>query len=235
MSDIELIFFDMDGTLLIEDVTDPYGSKARSVWSLIANHLGDDASKREQEARQKCYDREYRSPRELLEDVLEIFREGGLCKDYFYEVVGSIEYFPGVPETFDEVNERGYKTAVISGGFKAMAEKVAEDLKIDYVFAACELLWGHDGYLTGWNLFSLDYKSKLSYAKEIINECGVDESRCAFFGNGNNDVYIAEWLKGAGGISVALNGSEKLQNVCSYAVNQLPDARDFRAVLKYIL
>jgi len=167
--------------------------------------------------------------------VVQVFSDFGLKKDYFEEVIGSYEYFPGVKDVFSELNKReNYKTALISGGFKALADRVSKELGIDYAHAACELKWDPQGNLDGWNLSRTDYGSKVDSLKEIIEECGVDVSDCVYVGNGNNDVSVAEYVVKNGGIAIAFNGTPGLREVCTYSVEQARGEENFCDVLKYI-
>ena len=81
-----------------------------------------------------------------------------------------------------------------------------------------------------WNLLPSDYEGKLDFMKLIMKEHGLKADECAFVGDGKNDIPLAQ----AVGISIAFNGPEELQNVCTHAVNQ-PQAREnFRDVLKFL-
>jgi len=150
--------------------------------------------------------------------------------DFFDRVMSSIEYHPGVHETFEELKKQGYKTALISGGFKAQADRARCDLRIDHVFAACELFWTDEGNLLHWNLLPCDYEGKLDFMKLIIKEHGLKPEECAFVGDGKNDIPLAK----AVGLSIAFNADPELQKVCTHAINQPDGKEDFRGVLRII-
>jgi len=228
----KLFVCDMDGTLIKEKVANSNGEILPSRWDLIMDYLGDDACRREEEAKQKWYDGEYKDhPVDFLKKVIKIFCDEGLEKDYFEKVIGSYKYFPGVRKAFSELHKYEYKTALISGGFMALAEMVSEELGIEYTRAACKLEWDPQGNLVGWNLFREDYGSKIGSLKEIIGECDAEVSDCVYVGNGNNDVSVAKYVVDNGGIAIAFNGTPRLREVCTYSVND----GNFCEVLEYIL
>ena len=75
-----------------------------------------------------------------------------------------------------------------------------------------------------------DYGGKIDFMKLIMNEHGLKKDQCAFVGDGKNDITLAK----AVGLSVAFNGDPKLQEVCTYAINQPKGKEDFRAILQYL-
>ncbi len=231
----KLAVFDMDGTLIKEVVTDSNGEILPSRWTQIMHHLGDEACRREQEAKRKWYDDVYKNhPVDFLNDIIKTFYDGGLKYDYFEKVIGNYAFFPEVEHVIEELHNRGYKTALISGGFKALADEVSEELGIDYTCAACELKWNHQGNLVGWDLFREDYGSKVASLEEIIAECGANVSECVYVGNGNNDVSAAKYVVDNGGIAIAFNGTSELRKVCTHSIMQPGGKENFYDVLEYI-
>lgn len=229
-----MVICDMDGTLIEEEVT-YNGEVLPSRWTQIAMSLGDDAYKREQDAIKKWHACGYDNPVDFLDEAVQIFSDFGLEEDYFREVIDSYEYFPGVKDVFSELGDReNYMTALISGGFKALADRVSEELGIDYTRAACELEWGPQGNLVGWDLSRTDYGSKVDSLKEIIEKCDADVSDCVYVGNGNNDVSVAKYVVDNGGTAISFNGTPELREVCTYSVVQPRGEENFLDVLKYM-
>jgi len=227
---IKLIFFDMEGTLFRKAYKDSKGNTAPSAWSLLAEHLGPEAAKEEDRTKEKWNSGEYAGYVEWMEDTISVHKKYGLTRDFFEKVMAGIDYHPGVVETFDVLRKKGYKTALISGGFKAQADRALKDLKINHAFAACEYLWGDDGELVHWNLLPCDYEGKLDFMNLIMKEHGLTREECAFVGDGRNDVPFAKAVD----LSIAFNGAQELQDVCSHSVNQEEGKEDFRAVLEFL-
>lgn len=227
---IKLIFFDIDGTIFHNELKDSYGNTAPSAWTVIAKHLGKEALKEEEATKVKWTNKEYRGYVEWMEDTIRIHKKYGLRKDFFEKVINSLRYFNGVKETFEEINKRKIKTAIISGSFKALSDRAQKDLKIPHSFTAGEYFWGKDGEIIGWNLLPSDYEGKIVFMKLIMEEHGLKPEECAFVGDGRNDIPLAK----AVGLSIAFNGAKELQAVCTYSINQEEGKEDFREVLKYL-
>lgn len=229
MNKIKLIFFDMEGTLFRKTVSYSYGNTAPSLWSLIALKLGDDAHAEEELTKRKWTHGEYAGYVEWMEDTLRIYRKYGLKREVFEVVMNSVEYHKGVFETFDVLRKRGFRLALISGGFKAQADRALLDLKINHAFAACELFWDDNGNLVHWNLLPCDYEGKIDFMKLIMREHGLEAWECAFVGDGKNDVALAREV----GVSVAFNGAPELMEVCTYSVEQAEGKEDFSEILRF--
>jgi phosphoserine phosphatase len=230
MAEIKCIFFDMEGTIFRKAVETREGRVAPSAWTMIGRKLGEEADKEEEETKNKWNRGEYSGYVEWMEDTIKVHKKYGLTKEKFDWILGLIEYHFGVKETFAELRKKGYKTAMISGGFKAQADRAQKDLFINHAFAACEYFWDKDGKLLHWNLLPCDYEGKLDFMNLIIKEHGLKADECAFVGDGKNDIMLAKSV----GLSIAFNAPLELQKVCTHAVNQEEGKEDFRAILKFL-
>jgi phosphoserine phosphatase len=232
MEKVKLIFFDMEGTIFKSLVVNKhgYGNTSPGLWHLIAEHLGDKALEEENETKQKWNSGGYSGYVEWMEDTIMIHKKYGLKKEFFDNVMNLFEYHEGVREVFNELKRKGYKTVLVSGGFKAQADKAQTDLKIDHAFTACEYFWDNDGNLAHWNLLPCDYAGKLDFMELLMKEYGLTSQECAFVGDGKNDVFLAKEV----GLSIAFNGAEELQEVCTHSINQPEGKEDFREILKYL-
>lgn len=227
---IKLVFFDMEGTIFKKAYKDSKGNTAPSFWTLLAEHLGPDALEEEEWTKEKWNNNEYSGYVEWMEDTIKIHQKYNLDKKFFDKVMDMIDYHDGVKDVFKELKKRGYKTAMICGGFKAQADRAQMDLKINHTFAACEYFWDEKGKLIHWNLLPCDYEGKLDFMHLIIKEHGLKKDECAFVGDGRNDIPFAKAVK----LSIAFNGAPELQEVCAHSVNQPDGKEDFRAILKYL-
>lgn len=229
---IKLIFFDMEGTLFSKKVKDMfnYGNTSPGLWHIIAEHLGEKALEEENATKEKWNAGKYAGYVEWMEETIEIHKKYGLTKSFFEKVMSSVDYHKGVKETFKKLNEKGYITAVVSGGFKAQSDRAQTDLKINHAFAACEYFWGKNEKLLHWNLLPCDYEGKAKFMKLIMEEHGLLPEECAFVGDGKNDVFLAKEV----GLSIAFNGAKELQRVSTHSINQPEGEEDFTEVLKYL-
>ena len=230
MGKIKLVFFDMEGTLFKKVIKFTKGNTAPGAWTLISQHLGPEAVAEEDKTKEKWTAGGYKGYVEWMEDTIKIHQKYGLNKKFFEKVMGTTQYYKGVKEVFEELKRKGYRTAVITGGFKAQADRAQTDLKIDHSFAACEYFWDKNGNVIHWNLLPCDYDGKIDFMKLIMKEHGLTPEQCAFVGDGKNDIPFAK----AVGVSIAFNGAPELQKVCTYSVNQPEGKEDFRAVLQYL-
>ena len=227
---LKFAFFDMEGTLFRKAVAEETGNIAPSAWQLLAENLGGEALAEEKQTRVKWNRGEYSGYVEWCDETLRIYQKHGLTRDLFGRVISTIDYHPGVHVTFEELRKRKIRTALISGGFKAQANRAQVDLKIDHAFTACEVFWNGSGLLEHWNLLPCDYEGKRDFMELIMKEHGLSADECAFVGDGRNDIPFA----GAVGLSIAFNGARELQQASTHAVNQPPGEEDFRAILRYL-
>lgn len=87
-----------------------------------------------------------------------------MTRSSFEETLFSIDYHPNVKSVFEQLRGLGCVTALISGGFKAQADRCVEDLLINHSFACCEIFWAADGTVRHFNTLPSDYKGKLTCA-----------------------------------------------------------------------
>lgn len=224
---IKIIFFDMEGTIFKKVAEDTKYNTSPSAWTLLAQHLGKDAMKEEDNTKRIWTSKGYSSYLEWMEETIKIHKKYGLDKNFFEKVMSMIDFNPGVKETFDALRKRGFKTVLISGGFKAQADRAQKELKIDHSFAACEYFFDEKGRLTHWNLLPSDYIGKIDFMHLIIREYNFTREECAFVGDGKNDIPLAEEV----GVSIAFNAAKELQNVCNFSINQEKGKEDFREIL----
>lgn len=225
---IKLIFFDMEGNVFETGIKE-YGARtAASVWTVIARNLGKNATAEEQVTKDKWNVGKYKNYIEWMEETIEIHKKHGLKMNTFYNIIHKIPYVPGAKKTFEELRKRGYKTAIISGGFKNQANRALRDLKIDHVFAACEYFFDDKSKkLSHWNLLPCDYEGKVDFLRLMMREYGLHPQQCAFIGDGVNDIPLAQEV----GTSIAFNAREELQKVCTHVIDQ--KQKNLKAILKY--
>jgi phosphoserine phosphatase len=132
----------------------------------------------------------------------------------------------GAIETFKELRSRGYKTAVITGSFEALALRAKEELGLDYAVGHCRLNFDDSGRLESWNLIPCDFDGKSVYFKKIAEKEGVSYSECAYVGNEINDIPIFRDVE----LSIAFNTTKE---EVKKAADVVIDKKDLREILKY--
>lgn len=224
----ELVVFDMEGTLFKKVFKDEEGHTATSAWTLLAHHLGEDALAEEEATKQKWENGEYASYIAWVEDTIRIHQKYGLDRTYFEQLIKSVEYRDGVADVFAALNDAGVRTAVVTGGFKAQAERVQRDFGVNHILAACEYYWADDGTMDGYNILPSDHQGKQAFVDQLLDTYGITRDDVAFVGDGANDVPIAMY---AGGPTLAIDGAEELRDVADASIST--DNGSFADVLNH--
>lgn len=223
----KVIFMDLEGTLLKKAFHLDDGMVAPSAWTLLAERLGPEALEEEQATKDRWLNKGYRSYIDWMQDTIMIHQKYGLTLKVFEEVMNSVEEMPGARKAVLRFHECGAVTAIISGGFKALADRVQRDFKIHHALSGCEYFFNpQTGQLEHWNLLPSDYEGKTHFVKAIMTEYGIPKEECAFIGDAQNDVRVAQEV----GLSIAFNAQPELQQVCTHVINQTPGNEDFEEV-----
>ena len=231
-SNVRIVFADMEGTLFYPVVKMTHGI-APSSWTLMAQDLGEDALTMEENMKKRWKEGGFKNAKgeqsylEFMRESVQMHQMLGLKKETFEKAI-DVPYHPGVKETYEFFKDGGIKTALISGGFKAQADRAQQDLKIDYALAGCQYFWKEDGTVDHFNLNDSDYLGKVKFVRGIMEQEGADPNQCVFIGDGPNDALIGKEV----GISVSFNGCKKLEEACNYVIRQKEGKENFVEVLK---
>ncbi len=225
---IKLIFFDMEGVIFETGITENRKAVIASVWTVLGNSLGKECKKKEDEGKIMWAEGKFNNYIEWCEWTLKLFQKHGLTIKQFYDIINKVPYMDGAKETFKELKKKGYKTVIISGGLKNLANRAIRDLDIDTTFAAVEYFFDDKtGKLVSWNILPTDYEGKIDFLRLMMREYKLHPQECAFIGDGVNDIPLAKEV----GTSIAFNARKELQEVCTYSINQ--KKKNLKAILKY--
>ncbi|MEI6206080.1 MAG: HAD-IB family phosphatase [Desulfuromonadales bacterium] len=173
-----------------------------SAWTLLCDLLGPEASKKNQANWEKWRDGGYPGYSEWVIDTIKLHKEYGLTRKLFDAVIHeSAEYFPGVAETFETLRSQGITIALVSGGLKAMADRVSLDFKLEHCFTSAEYFWNPDGTIRHWNCQPSDFIHKKSLVKLLLHDLGFSKEKAVFIGDGGNDREVAQYV----GYSIGFN------------------------------
>ncbi|MFZ1023812.1 MAG: HAD-IB family phosphatase [Thermoplasmata archaeon] len=173
---IELVAFDMDGTLV--DV--------ESSWAAVHAHFGDSNTE---------------SLRLFLEDRLddEAFirsdiriwwkHKPDLSIDDLEAILAGVHLMPGATQLFQSLHERHCLTAIVSGGIDVLARRIGQELGVDYVLANGFEVDG-DGRLTGEGIVRVPIKHKEEVLAQVQRQLGVTPEVTAAVGNSEIDVGL---------------------------------------------
>jgi len=195
---MRLIVMDVDSTLIQNEVIDLLAERAgctaevaKVTESAMRGELNFAASLRERSA--------------LL---------AGLDAGVLDEVRASLRLTPGARTLVRTLKRLGYKCGIVSGGFTAVIQPLADELGIDYV--AANTLEVTDGRLTGRVLDPIvDREGKTTALRKFAQAAGVPLAQTVAVGDGANDLGMI----GAAGLGVAFNAKPVVRDAADTAVN----------------
>lgn len=207
--DRKLFVFDMDSTLIGQEVIDQ-----------IADHAG-------------VSDEVKAITKEAMEGNLDfsesLKRRVSLLKDtsstVLSSVANSLTFNPGVLETIAMIKKAGHKVAVVSGGFLNVISAPLAELKIDYLYA--NELEVKDHKLTGQLIGEImDATGKADALKKSASAAGIPLSNVVVIGDGANDLEMMS----IAGHSFAYNAKEIVREKAETTISH----PDMRAILLFV-
>lgn len=194
-----LLVMDVDSTLILEEGIDLLGEEAG---------LGAQVAAITERAMRGELDFE-----EALRERVALLK--GLPVSVFDRIIKKIQFTPGAAELVSELKMRGYKVAVVSGGFHETVDRLAAQLELDYVRA--NRLEVVDGVLTGQVLGEIVTKdTKKACLEEWATENGLSLSQTIAMGDGANDLPMIQ----RAGIGVAFCAKPIVQEQAPYQINE---------------
>lgn len=204
---IKLIAFDLDNVLIDGEAIDEIG-----------NIVG--IQKEIAEITEKAMEGEIDFETAIKERVTLL---KGTSVDEIKEVIQNIPLMEGVEETIDELKKRGYKIATISGSFEVIANRLKEELDLDYAFS--NVLHEEDGVLTGEVSGPLVNGSKADVLKDILKMENISAAECAAVGDGANDISMLETAE----LGIAFNAKPVLIEIADIVIEK----KDLKELLPY--
>lgn len=197
-TDKKLIVFDMDSTLIQHEVIDEMamvhgiGDKVKLITERTMNgELNFD---------------------EALKERVSLLK--GLKRESMDSIMLHLKVSPGVPELISAVKKQGYKTAVISGGFKYFAENFKTKLGMDYAFAN-DLEWDQNvlsGRVVG-KIINAQEKARL--LDELAQKEKISLQQIVAVGDGANDLPML----GKAGFGIAYHAKEKVRKEAKHQMS----------------
>jgi phosphoserine phosphatase len=195
---MRLLVMDVDSTLIQDEVIDLLaaragcaGEVAKVTAAAMRGDLDFNASLRERVA--------------LL---------AGLDESVLDAVRAELRLTPGARTLIRTLKRLGYKCAIVSGGFTAVIEPLAQELGIDYVAANTLEITG--GKLTGRVIDPvIDKDGKAEALRRFAAMAGVPLSQTVAVGDGANDLGMI----GAAGLGVAFNAKPIVRDQADTALN----------------
>ena len=160
----------------------------------------------------------------LVEEVVEKLWKGKPSSTYL-NLIKTIGYMPGAPETLATLHKRGYKTAIISSGPSHLAQRAQKELGIDYIYTN-ELVID-DEKVTGDFRWPVANDRKAVILRQLAKDNNIDLKDIIVVGDSDNDVKMMRMV----GQGIAFRtDSEELKKVAHVVIEE----QDLRAILPAI-
>ncbi|MDZ7379862.1 MAG: HAD family phosphatase [candidate division KSB1 bacterium] len=178
MRRIRAIFFDLDGTLVRYQ-----GVAYESSWGAIGLAAGVGA---EWDALLERYRGQPDRYPDWVRENARLLR--GIPVRKVAEKIFPPPYAPGVPETIAVLKQRGLVLGIISSGVSLVAERVKDELSLDF-FVANELVVAA-GMFTGEAVVRVGLADKLRAVCQQAQQLGLKLEEIAFVGDHVNDIPV---------------------------------------------
>jgi phosphoserine phosphatase len=138
----------------------------------------------------------------------------GLDAGALDQVAKDVVLTPGARTLIRTLRRLGYQCGIVSGGFRAVTDHLAKELRLDYTLA--NQLEVVDGKLTGEVIEPIvDRAAKAQALREFAASAGVPLAQTVAIGDGANDLDMLE----TAGLGVAFNAKPLVQQAADTAVN----------------
>lgn len=199
-----LVVFDMDSTLITQEVIDLLAATIKDPPDLAARVA--DITHRAMLGELE-FDSAFRERVKLLT---------GLPGSIFHELRPVLDVTNGVKPLIRALKRLGVKTAVLSGGFLPLTSWLASELGLDYAHANEVVIDEETGRLTGevkGRIVGKERKRELLI--EIAEKEGIPLEQVVAVGDGANDLLMMD----AAGLGVAWNAKPRVQMEASARIN----------------
>ena len=131
------------------------------------------------------------------------------------KVMLEIPLMEGAKDSVKELKKRGYKIATITGSFDCIAQRMKDELDLDYVYS--NTLQEEDGVLTGEVTGPLVDGSKKEVLQELMKLEKISAEECAAVGDGANDLPMLNLA----GLGIAFHAKPKVKESASTSISSL--------------
>ncbi|MDE7510335.1 MAG: phosphoserine phosphatase SerB [Muribaculaceae bacterium] len=196
-----LICFDMDSTLIRTEVIDELADRAgvgEEVRTITESAMRGEIDFKESFTRRVA----------LLK---------GLDISVMQEIAESLPITEGVERLMKVLKRSGYKTAILSGGFKYFGDYLKQRFGFDYVYAN-ELEVGDDGKLTGRYVGDIvDGARKRDLLRLIAQVENIDIAQTIAVGDGANDLPMLS----TAGLGIAFHAKPKVKAEAAQSISTI--------------
>ncbi len=196
----KLAVFDMDSTLIKVEVIDELAKRAGVGEQVIAITAA--AMRGELD-----FNQSFKQRLGLLK---------GLSATVLAELAANLPMMEGMQTLIEGLQQRGYKTAILSGGFNYFAEYLQQKYHFDYAYS--NQLDIENGQVTGRVVGAIvNAEMKVSYLQQIAEKEGLDLSATIAVGDGANDLAMLA----AAGLGVAFHAKPLVKEQAEHVVSNI--------------
>lgn len=207
---IEMVVFDMDGVLTSID----------SSWQTLHRVFGVNNEENLKQHLQNEIDY-----KEFMRTDISLWGKTNIQK--IKNILDQVPLIKGSRETLECIRKKGLKTAIISSGISILAERLKDELGIDYVFAN-RLLTDEKGNLLGEAEEVVTLKNKGLVLEKLCKEKNIAINNCAIVGESKFDVPMFK----KAGLSIAFISKD---SAVKEAADLVIDKEDLRKILPWII
>ncbi|MFH1101658.1 MAG: HAD-IB family phosphatase [Methanobacteriota archaeon] len=213
-NDTKLVFFDMDGVL----------TNILSSWKHIHDYFGTS-----NERSVKAYLEGHIDDLEFIKRDVSLWKKNGkyIKIDSINDILTSIPLMEGAKECIAFLRDHHIKTAIVSAGLDILAERVAKELGIDYVFAN-GVKTDPEGRLTGEGVLQVQLMHKEKNVKHLADKLNIPLNHCIAVGNSCFDIPMFETC----GTGIAFNPEDECVRTTADIIVEGKDLRNLIPVIK---
>lgn len=217
MRELDLVAFDVDGTLVVHD-------QGQTVWEVLNRRFtGDDGWNPQ---RYQEYLAGKISYADWVAMDVEGWRAGGATRESLIDAFAPLRLVEGTREALIRLREAGMRTVVISGTLDLLLHTLLPDPPFDEIYCN-HIAFDGQGQIAHWQATPFDMEGKAVCLRAVALREGIPLERCGFVGDSSNDVWIAR----TAGRAVAFNpNNTELEAACQAVVR----SRDLRDVLPHL-
>ena len=190
MSNIKLVVFDMDGTLL----------QPRSSWAQIHDHFGTDNTEM-----LRLYIDHKITDDEFVNADIKLWNNNSkktVNEEYINSIMDKIKPLEGAEILIKELHNKNIKTVILSGGIQYLADRWMNKWNMDYALAN-ELIDDDEGNLTA--IINSSGHNKGPMMDKIIKKYNYKKNQVAAVGDTIVDIPMFD----RAGLAIAVNTDDK--------------------------
>ena len=218
MDKLELVVFDMDGVL-----TDVLSS-----WKYIHDYFHTSNEKSVD-----LYVKGKIDDKEFIRRDAELWKIDGkpMKEDQLKEILEDVQIMKGAKDTISFLKKNKIKTAIVSAGLDILANRIANELGIDFVYAN-GIKTDEQGYLNGDGIVGVKLRFKDETIKEISKVKNIKQNRIVSIGNSCFDIPMFE----ASGFGIAFNPDDDcVCNCADFVINKKDLTEILPIISRYLI